>query len=37
MNCGARTRNQSTITDAVKLWNRRAGNEPVLNNCKGVD
>ena len=37
INCGARTRNQSTITDAVKLWNRRAGNEPVLNNCKGVD
>lgn len=37
INCGARTRNQSMITDAVKLWNRRAGNEPVLNNCKGVD
>lgn len=37
MNCGARTRNQSVIADAVKLWNRRAGNEPVLNNYKGVD
>lgn len=24
MNCGARTRNQNTIADAVKLWNRRA-------------
>lgn len=24
MNCGARTRSQNTITDAVKLWNRRA-------------
>lgn len=24
MNCGARTRNQNTIKDAVKLWNRRA-------------
>lgn len=37
MNCGARTRNQSAIIDAVKLWNRRAGNESVLNNCKGAD
>ena len=24
MNCGARTRNQNEIDDAVKLWNRRA-------------
>lgn len=24
MNCGARTRSQNTIKDAVKLWNRRA-------------
>lgn len=24
MNCGARTRNQNTIKDAVALWNRRA-------------
>lgn len=23
MNCGARTRNQSMITDAIALWNRR--------------
>lgn len=23
MNCGARTRNQNTIKDAVALWNRR--------------
>ena len=23
MNCGARTRNQSAITDAIALWNRR--------------
>lgn len=23
MNCGARTRNQNTIKDAVSLWNRR--------------
>lgn len=23
MNCGARTRNQSVITDAIALWNRR--------------
>ena len=23
MNCGARTRNQNTIKDAVYLWNRR--------------
>lgn len=23
MNCGARTRNQNTIKDAVTLWNRR--------------
>lgn len=32
MNCGARTRNQNEIVDAVKLWNRRADNESVLNN-----
>lgn len=24
INCGARTRNQNEIDDAVKLWNRRA-------------
>lgn len=23
MNCGARTRNQNTIKDAISLWNRR--------------
>ena len=23
INCGARTRNQSMITDAIALWNRR--------------
>ena len=23
MNCGARTRTQSTIADAIALWNRR--------------
>lgn len=23
MKCGARTRNQNTINDSVKLWNRR--------------
>lgn len=26
MNCGARTRNQTAIKDAVKLWNRRVSN-----------
>lgn len=27
MNCGCRTRNQNTIKDAVKLWNRRIDND----------
>ena len=27
MNCGARTRNQSVITDAIALWNRRVNYE----------
>ena len=27
MNCGARTRNQSTIADAIALWNRRVNCE----------
>ena len=27
MNCGVRTRNQSTITDAIALWNGRVNCE----------
>lgn len=27
VNCGARTRNQSGITDAIALWNRRVNYE----------
>lgn len=27
INCGARTRNQSVITDAIALWNKRVNYE----------